>query len=266
MRLEEGLKNVILNLSSFFQEQNIPFVIVDALVPAVLIDLKQGNRSRYGSRTTRDVDCAIQINSWNEYDRIKQDMLADGFKEKEGTPEHRLFFEETPVDIIPCGGLLQDGALYWPQSKRRMKMRGFSELFDKAELVKISKGKSIPFAPLPLTVFIKIQAYLDRRNTGDIEDIFYILTHYEDIKMSERRFDIVGQDDLNYEIAGAFLLGRDLRRSIPSDLIKDMEPFLEMFNDPENPPVPEIARITYQKSEYIVSLISAFEKGCGGDR
>jgi predicted nucleotidyltransferase len=192
MRLEEDLKKVILKLSSFFQERDIHFVVVGALVPAVLIDFKQGNTVRYGSRTTRDVDCVILIKSWNEYNRIKQDMLEDGFEERGGTPEHRLFFRETPVDIIPCGGLIQDNTLYWPKSNHRMKMRGYSELFDNVELVKISDGKSVPFASLPMAVFLKIQAYLDRRDNGDLEDIFYILMHYEEIEMSERRFDVVG--------------------------------------------------------------------------
>ncbi len=263
MKLEENLINTILKLSSFFQERDIPFIIIGALVPTVLIDFKQKNPSSYGSRTTRDVDCAVRINNWSEYNRLKQDMLANGFEERNGIPEHRLFFRETPVDIIPCGGFIQNDMLYWPKSNHRMKMSGFSEFFNKVEFVNIRKNKSIPFATLPLTVFLKIHAFFDRKEIGDLEDIFYILMHYEEVKISERRFDIVGQKELEYETAGAFLLGQDLQKSIPSKLIKNLEPFWEMFNEPENPPVQEIAKITSQKPKEIISLVSALKKGLG---
>ena len=102
MRLEKNLKKAILRISNFFDERDIPFVIVGALVSTVLIDMRRG-QPVYGSRVTRDVDCVIGISSWDEYQRIKEDMLENGFKEKKNSPEHRLFLGDTPVDVIPFG-------------------------------------------------------------------------------------------------------------------------------------------------------------------
>ena len=262
MQIDEDLKIVMLTLLDFFQERKIPFVIIGALVPAVLIDLKKEDTSRYGSRTTRDVDCTVKIDSWEEYHEIKKEMLACGFKKEKGSPEHRLFFGDIPIDILPCGdNFIQQGMLQWPESDHQMNVRGFSELFNRPEMVIIDGEKSVPFAPLSLSVYLKIQAFLDRNDPDDLEDIFYILVHYEEVETSERRFEVITEDGLYYEIGGAFLAGQDLKELIPSELVEGMSPFLKIFKDPEHPTVLKAAQATHQKPEDIMALISAFQKG-----
>ncbi|MCD6117327.1 hypothetical protein J7K93_09950 [bacterium] len=265
MKIDKDLKNVILKLTSFFQEKDIRFVIIGALVPAVLIDLRQENTSSFGSRMTRDVDCTIQLDSWDEYEQIKKEMIANGFEEKNESPEHRLFFGNIPVDILPCiKNLFQNDQLIWPKSKHRMNMRGFKSVFDKIESVAIDKNTLVPFTPIPIAVFLKIQSYYDRKDSKDLEDIFYMLTHYESVETSERRFDVVGQKGLDYDSGGAFLTGQDLRDLIPSELYADINPFFELFGDPESGPILTTAVLTHQKPKEIAALVSAFKKGFEG--
>ncbi|MBN2031351.1 hypothetical protein JW824_14045 [bacterium] len=266
MKLDRDLKNVMLKISDFFEERDIPFVIVGALVLAVLIDMKKKNQTSYGSLVTRDVDCVIKINSWDEYKRLKKDMLENGFEEKKHAPEHRLFFNETPVDIIPFGRkMVKNDMLIWPKSDFKMNVRGFDKLFEMKEYVPIEKGHTVAFTPLPLVVFLKIQSYYDRKETKDLEDLFYILIHYEEIEISEKRFDVSAEKNLDYDTAGAYLLGCDLRNLLSADDQKNMKPFFDIFLDPESTYVLESARLTSQKTDEIINLVTAFKRGLRND-
>lgn len=261
MGIEITLKKAILKISNFFNGRNIPFVIVGALVPTVLIDMRRGQPA-YGSRVTRDVDCVIAISSWDEYQNIKEDMVEDGFHVKKGSPEHRLFLGDTPVDVIPFGlKMIEDDILIWPGTDFRMNVRGFEKLFLLKEYVPIDDNLTIPFTPLPLAAFLKIQSYYDRQDTKDLEDLFYILINYEAIEFSEKRFSVAGKNDLNYDTAGAFLLGRDLRDQISADYQKDLEPFFEMFSEPESSLVLDVAKLSRQTVDEIISMVTAFKRG-----
>ena len=261
MKLDKNLRKAVLRISDYFNERSIPFVIVGALVPTVLIDLRSGYTA-YGSRVTRDVDCVIEVDSWDEYQSVKAEMIENGFEERKGSPEHRLFLGDTPVDVIPFGQkLIEDGMLIWPGSDFRMNIRGFENLFRMKEYVTIEKDRKVPFTPLPLVAFLKVMAYSDRRDTKDLEDLFYILTNYESVELSEKRFDVAEKKGLNYDTAGAFLLGRELHKQIPEDIQKDMDPFFKMFSDPESTPVLKAVRLVRLLPAEITDLISAFKRG-----
>ena len=264
MQLDRDLKNVLLKLAHFFQEKEIRFAVIGALVPAVLIDLCQGNTPPYGSRVTRDIDCTVQVKSWDEYDLMKKAMLSDGFEEREGEPEHRLFFKNTPVDILPFSDkLLEKEKLIWPRSKFQMNMRGFQSVFEQIESVEITKGTWVPFVSIPIAVFLKIQSFNDRKDSGDLEDIFYMLMHYEEVETSERRFDVAYQSGLDYDSSGAYLVGQDLRNRIPSKLIEDMDLFLSHFDDSESPMAVKASTLTRKPPKEIKALVSALKKGLG---
>ena len=50
MKLEDDIIEVIGFLTQFFNERHIQFILIGALVPAVLIDFKQNVKSLFGSR------------------------------------------------------------------------------------------------------------------------------------------------------------------------------------------------------------------------
>ena len=261
MGLDKNLKSAILSTYNFFKARNIPFVIVGALAPIVLIDMKRGDTG-YGSRITRDVDCIIRVDDWDEYSQIKKDMLQKGFDEKPGSPEHRLFFENIPIDIIPFGDqLIKNGHLTWPESDFRMNMRGYDRLFLTQEFVQMEEGHTVPVVCLPLAVFLKIHTYYERGDEKDLEDIFYILNNYETIEISERRFDVSEKAYLIYDTAGAYLLGQDLRDQIPANYQKDLVPFFDIFADLDSTVLGDIARRTRQTQNEVIALIEAFRRG-----
>lgn len=261
MKLEKDLEDAILKVCHFFEERDITFVIVGALVPTVLIDMRTDSPG-YGSRITRDVDYVIRMSNWKEYQRLKGDMLRNDFTQKKNAPEHRLFLGDTPVDIIPYSRQMLEGEmLIWPNSGFEMNTRGFENLFRFKEAVLIGGSHSVPFTPLPLAVFLKIHCYFDRNDSKDLEDIFYILINFESIEMSEHRFDVIDEKNIDYDTAGAFLLGRDLYHQIGPEYCNDMEPFITMFAEPDSTHVQEVARLLHKDPAEIVTLVKAFNVG-----
>lgn len=79
--------------------------------------------------------------------------------------------------------------------------------------------------------------------------------------MSERRFEVVGEDNLTYETSGAFLLGRDIKKIIPESKLKLINAFIALFKDEYSPAVQEIVRDNIKEEKEILALMQAFQKG-----
>lgn len=262
MKLEPEIIQAIKKLNEYFEKRNIPYILIGAMVPFFLIDLKEKNSSGYGIRPTIDLDYSIKVESWKDYEQIKQDLIANGFEQHEGEPEHRLYLGNVPVDLIPYGeNILENDILIWKHSGNRMNLASFDELFRHVQYEKIQQNIIIPIITLPLFVYSKILTHLDRRLNKDLIDIIYIIEHYEEISVSERRFEVVGEDNLTYETSGAFLLGRDIKKIIPESKLKLINAFIALFKDEYSPAVQEIVRDNIKEEKEILALMQAFQKG-----
>jgi len=255
MNLEAEVEQAIWSLAECLRRNKIRFVLIGARVAEIMIDLKDTNGRGYGFHGTVDVDFTIRIGSWSEYQQVLEELLDCGFRMEKRAPEHRLFFGDVPVDIIPYGeGLLRGNTLVWPRSKREMNMAGFSVLFDLAREETIGKGIRAPVPPVPIAVFSKILTFLDRGFSRDLADAAYMLAHYEEVSVSERRFASYIPEELHYEMRGAFLTGQDLSQMIP---------FFERLQQPPDVVVNEAIRASRISHADFMDLLSAFGTGLG---
>ncbi len=264
MDLKPEIGQVIKILDDYFKKNNISFVLIGALVPLFMIDFKEKNGVGYGIRPTYDIDYSALVNSWSEYRRIKQELIARGFKAKKSEPEHRLFFNDVAVDIIPYGdNLLEHNILVWPKSGHQMNMVGFDIVFQHAQQLKVSETLTISTIPIFLSVYTKMIALLDRHSQNDLMDIFYMLNHYEEVSVSNRRFDLFEIEGIYYENSGAYLVGVDLKKVLSPQMFKSILGFFNFIDDPDNTILYEIARKSNQKPLELIDLIMAFKKGLG---
>lgn len=264
MKLENSLKELLVHLSDSLQRRDVPFAVIGALAPVLMIDFLRGNTGPYGSRITSDVDVSVRVHGWKEYDALKNDLMKAGFYEKAGTPEHRLFYKGAFVDLIPYDKrLISDNFLVWPKSGQRMSMRGFQKLFQNAQPVQIEEGISVPVIPVPLSILLKIETWLARHEPHDLEDIVYMLDQYETIEVSERRFEVVVSEPLTYENSGAYLAGVDLKKLDIPEMETMVRPFFDKFPDTDAPPLFTVASRLSKKPEDILQLIQAFQFGIG---
>ncbi len=163
-------------------------------------------------RETRDLDISVAMSI---------DDYPGGLSDLEGwAPHPRLEHEWVSpsgvrIDVIPSADEhLRAGFITWPKSGFRMSLTGIGLAFRHARLVPVASDFRVRGAPASVITILKMVAYLERpeERVKDLGDIGHVLEHYiaED---DDRRYGTdVLDHELDFEDAGAFLLGRDVGR------------------------------------------------------
>lgn len=261
-KIEGGLAKALRVLRDYFAEKQIPFVLVGALVPALLLS------SEVGVRETRDADHVIKLTSWADWEAVIADLVKLGFTRGHGEQEHRLYYKTAEIDLIPYG--VNNGpeeVLIWRKSGNRMNMTGFSDVFRHAVPVEVVSGVTLPVVPLWLFAVLKVIAYLDRQFPRDLADLVYVLEQYEPYGKRSRRFEVVGgAEGVTYDTAGACLLGRDVRENALEKATALVKDFVGQVADEYHPVVNTILRQENQldsdtRRRAVFELIEGFRKG-----
>lgn len=96
-----------------------------------------------------------------------------------------------------------------------MKTAGFPEAFESAIRIPLKKNE-VRIASLSGLVLLKLIAYHDRpaERGKDLQDILFVAKNYLDAgadqKLYERDSDLLKNEEFDYVLAGARILGRDL--------------------------------------------------------
>jgi predicted nucleotidyltransferase len=98
----------------------------------------------------------------------------------------------------------------------------------------IDGGRTVPLVTIPLYVLLKIVAHSDRREARDPASVLHCLLWYEED--SERLYGVEHDGALiDFELAGAYLLGLDGRALVDPPLTTAIVPILKQLSDPESP-------------------------------
>lgn len=181
---------------------------------------------------TRDIDTVTSALNWDDYDRFVELLFARGFTRKSREAEHKFSYKNAEVDILPYGKDLIDGHhLVWRVSNIRMSTQGLHEALILSTPFEIEDGLQVLVPPPWLIVYLKIVAYLEDSHgrRKDIRDILVVLRNYESDPEKTRRFGL--DIDLDYEVRGAFLIGRDIAENLRQ---KILGPVIEFFNKIED--------------------------------
>src|SRR5689334_16402221 len=82
-KIEDDLVEALTLLRNYLEQKGIPFALVGALVPSILLS------SEIGARETRDADHVIKLSSWAEWETVITDLVKFGFMRSRGEQEHR---------------------------------------------------------------------------------------------------------------------------------------------------------------------------------
>lgn len=261
-KIEGDLAEALRLLRDYFEQRQIPFALVGALVPALLLS------SEFGIRETRDADHVVHLQSWAAWDIVIGDLENLGFTKRRGEQEHRLYYRTAEIDLIPFG--ITDGpddVLIWPKSGNRMNLAGFGDVFRCASPIEIAPGVTLSVVPLWLFTVLKVIAYLDRHFPRDLRDLVYVLEHYEAIGRSSRRFDLAGEvEDITYETAGAYLLGRDIRSNTSAKALEAVRTFAAQVTDEDhyviNVTLRDENRLFFEdRRQAVFRMITSFRQG-----
>ncbi len=120
-------------------------------------------------------------------------------------------------------------------------MAGFNQVVPGAILVAIDRGLTLPVAPLPLYVLLKLVTFGDRKQPKDLASVLHCLEHYQE--EHDRRYGLEHEGEaVPFEFTCAWLLGLDARPLLDEALTSAVGPVLARFDDPDAEIVDRTAR------------------------
>jgi predicted nucleotidyltransferase len=141
------------------------------------------------------------------------------------------------LDLIPAGvGLRESKRFTWPKGDTTMSLEGFDHAFAEARHERVSDNLTLPVVPPVVLMLLKIIAFLDdpNRRAKDLFHIRALLSRYE--ADSDRLFiDAITDAGIEYSMANAFLLGRDLRSLCTDEEADLVRRFIAAVGDEDKP-------------------------------
>ena len=213
------LKSILQALNSFFQSKKIDFYIVGATARDILLT------NLYGlipERKTMDIDIAIAISNWEEFEIIERELPQREYFEKDSHQKQRFIYKGFyAIDVIPFGKIAQkDGNIYWPpDGVIAMSVSGFPEIGAATISVSIDNEFTIKVSSLSGFFLLKLMAWKDRylSSSKDAYDIALILLHYLEIneqRAYEEHYDLYEAEPFDQVEASGRLIARDVKALI----------------------------------------------------
>lgn len=213
------LKPVLEELIPVFEKRGIKFYIIGAVARDIILDL----HDEKSERVTMDLDIAIAIDHWEDFDDISSDIRSLPNFSKDEKQQQRFFFKEKfQVDIVPYGAIKdQNDQIFWPPDESfAMSVVGFEEA--EKHLLPIEMDGSLKFNIVSLegVFLLKLFAWKDRHNreNKDAEDLGFILNNYLNINrlmsFSEPYNKVYDLENFTELKAGAIILGIKLNELI----------------------------------------------------
>lgn len=188
------------------------FFLCGATARVVLLEVVHGLDA---GRATLDVDFGVMVESLQAYQALRQ-RLVDTGEFVIVTDMTRLRFGNTPVDLIPFGGVEADARLVtWPPGDVALNTLGYQEALRSAVWVRLPLETDVRVASLPTQALLKLIAWGDRnlaRRSKDAPDFGLILRRYEAVVGMERltsNEELLARPDMDVVRAGAWMLGFD---------------------------------------------------------
>lgn len=187
-------------------------------------------------RMTRDIDIAVCVASWKEYDTLSEALLADGEFHKH-IQKQRFVFEDTFVDIIPFGDISdRTNRISWPPEHETVfSTIGFIDVFKNSIIFRLNRDPvlDIRMPTIPGLAIMKLLGwnggYPDRQK--DAEDFLFIMRRYQDTGIEERLYGqeaiLLEEEGFDNERAGIRLLGRDMARISKKETADEIKRILD---------------------------------------
>ena len=207
-------------------------------------------------RKTRDLDVAIALSDWSQFDNLSKELLANHFQKEKAKQKFYYKGEQNKndyeVDIVPFGDIAEDEVILWPpDSTPEMSVKCFTDVMNHSIPISIDGKFTVNIAPLAGQFFIKLDSWMDRHdyNHKDADDMFFILDKFymtsvmndqtptEDVDDNEENLicgaqwiasimrSILSTDHLNYY---SDKIKEELDKKTESQLIKD---FILLYGD-----------------------------------
>jgi predicted nucleotidyltransferase len=224
-RLEPAVVPVVTDLDRGLRALGVPFAVVGALVPELLLNARP-------TRMTNDADVTVVVDSLAEFEQLKDRLEEFGFSRTEVS--HRLrHWSGGRADILPFSHALAPGGRLELQEGRVLNMAGFEQVVPSAVNAVVEGGLALPVVPLPLYALLKLVAFSDRKEPRDLAGVFHCLQHY--LEDDDRRYGAEHEGrGVPFEYTGAYLLGVDGLPFFSKQVSEAVRAVLDRFADPDS--------------------------------
>jgi predicted nucleotidyltransferase len=221
-RIDPALLPVVIDLERGLRELGVSFGIVGALVPELLLVARPPRR-------TNDVDVVAVVATIRDFEVLKERLGPYGFSSTRASYQlkHR---DGGRVDILPVNEKVAPGTRLVGDDFD-LNTAGFDHVVPNAIVVPVEEGPSLPVAPLPLYVLLKLVAFTDRKAPKDLGSVLHCLEYY--LEADDRRYGVDHDGaGVPYDYTGAYLLGVDGRPFLDAPLRETLPAILDRFDDP----------------------------------
>ncbi|MYM21476.1 hypothetical protein GTP46_02295 [Duganella sp. FT135W] len=203
------------------EAEGIAHMLVGATARDVLLTHVFGMEVR---RATHDVDFAVAVKDWDQFEALRARLVAQGTFKDGGRARQRLYYKgadgmyDYPIDLVPFGEISKGtNEVAWPPDlKTVMNIAGYDDVLAAAESVEVAPGFIQKIVSIAGLAILKIVAWSDRgrENPKDALDLIFLIDTYaaagnlDRIYNDDQVIEAGGHDPDN---AGAYLLGQDIR-------------------------------------------------------
>ena len=233
-----------------YNQLHLPLYVVGASARDIALRLlKVGN----APRRTLDLDVAVALQNWKQYDELSQILLQNHFIKAQ--EKQRFYYQgvegnnKFEVDIVPFGSIAEKELVAWPpEGSPIMSVRSFEDVMRYADNVQVENDYTFKIASLSGQFLIKLDTWQDRhlRTKKDATDMVFILQNIyvayalshdalpAEIDIDAEHFEVVvaGAEWIASELKGilsdehkdyyAQLLESELSQNEDSPLLNDM--------------------------------------------
>ena len=269
-KLPDGLVELYTGMALHAGALNIEFLVVGAMARDLV--LVHGFHSKI-ERGTRDVDFAINVSSWQEFNSLREVLLRSGYR-ADPREVQKLYLECSDkslweIDILPFGAIEdENSSIAWPPDQDiEMSVLGFEEAEQNALQVRISKDPElIVKVPSPAGMSVlKLISWLERdanKRKKDAADLRYLIRTYvkipeiltavyEEGLMEEQGFDVDKASAMKLGVDAASIASPETKEYLRKSLFEDEQKF-EML-------IREMAENSHSSLEECESWITIFK-------
>lgn len=220
------LYDTIVALQAGLKTLGLPLYVVGATARDIAMNLLHVEAS---VRRTLDLDVAIALSDWGQFDRVTQELQQRNFKKDNA--KQRFYFKgedgnnDFEVDVVPFGGVEIDEMIGWPpEGNPQMSVRCFRDVMAQADTVVIDGQYEIMIAPLCGQFLIKLDTWIDRNMSTDKDarDMLYIMENFFSANVEVKSLPpVLGieEDDFDTTVGGARWIAYELRNILSSEHI-----------------------------------------------
>lgn len=172
--------------------------------------LKEGVKP---TRGTKDIDFAVMVSSFQDYEKIKADIIARGFNQVKDpfTLYHPTY--NAAIDLLPFGQIEESDTNNFEEREIIMNVLGFKETLAEPSIILLDDVLVVEVPPLHGMVVLKLIAWSDRPEirANDLEDIYRIVKHYYDVvgeAIFDEYADLLEIDPFDEKLIAARVMGR----------------------------------------------------------